>query len=168
MEDDRVLGLPFYEYQGGGRGLLGVPPWGDGSSRRGYGVPVLRACGTSCVYCGVDLGGTYEAWLGFSVDHVIPVSTVKRLGYPAEWVHDLINLVTACRSCNEFLNAYRVDDPCPPDLDGFCDLRDRHFLEKRGWAVARHATERGHYDAWRARLKGSQSCSDSDRDPVGG
>ncbi len=73
----------------------------------------MRECGSNCVYCGLDLGNTYEAWLGFSVDHVIPGSTVARLGYPAEWVNDLINLVTACRSCNEFLNGYRVTDPTP-------------------------------------------------------
>jgi hypothetical protein len=149
---EREEPLPFNRYREGGRELLGAPAWGDGSSRHGYGIPVLAECGLNCVYCGCDLGGTYEAWLGFSVDHVIPGSTVKRLSYPAEWVHDLINLVTACRSCNEFLNAYRVDDPCPPELSEFCDLRDRHFLAKREWVIARHLVERGRYESWRSSL----------------
>ena len=158
--------LPFDRYKGGGRELLRVPPGGDGSSRHGYGVPVLRECGTSCVYCGIDLGGTYEAWLGFSVDHVVPASTVAKVAYPGEWVHDLINLVTACRSCNEFLNGHRVTDPVPTTLNDFCDLRDRHFLAKREWVIARHLTERGRYDLWRSSI--AEPPDPSGRDPVGG
>jgi hypothetical protein len=110
---------------------------------------VFAACGTRCVYCGRELGETYEAWLDLSVDHVIPTNTVKSLGYPAEWVADRLNLVTSCRACNEFLNGYRVKDPAPPDLPGFCQLRDRHFVAKRGWVLARHERERERYEVWR-------------------
>ena len=84
--------------------------------------------------------------------HVIPASAVCDLGYPKEWIEDLVNLVTACRACNEFLNAYRVSDPVPADLEGFFDLRDRHFRAKRDWVLERHKRERERYDAWRESL----------------
>ena len=140
---------PFPRYRNGGRDLLGIPAWGDGTSRHGYGVPVFAECGTSCAYCGRDLGSEYADWLDLSVDHVIPTNTIKTLGYPREWVADLINLVAACRACNEFLNGYRVTESPPFDLAGFCDLRDRHFLEKRKWVLARHERERAQYEVWR-------------------
>ena len=78
----------------GAEPFLGPPAWGDGSSRNGYGLPVLEECGHHCVYCGRALGEPYESWLDFSVDHVVPAGTVGR-GYPKEWVNDLINFVTA-------------------------------------------------------------------------
>lgn len=142
------VALPFARYRQGGQTLLGAPAWGDGSSRHGYGISVFAECGTACVYCDRELAEPYEAWLDVSVDHVVPQSTVT-FGYPREWVHDLINLVTACRACNEFLNAYRVTDLLPVTLAEFCDLRDRHFGEKRRWVLERHALERTRYEAWR-------------------
>jgi hypothetical protein len=78
--------LPFDHYIGGGRELLGVPAWGDGSSRRGYGQAVFAQCGFACVYCGQEMETAYEAWLALSVDHVIPTGAGKRLGYPIEWM----------------------------------------------------------------------------------
>ena len=137
--------LPFEAYEGGGRRLLGTPAFGGGSSRRDYGRPVFEQCGWACVYCGVDLGSTYETWLGLSVDHVVPQSAT-RAGYPSEWIEDLTNKVTCCRHCNEFLNQYRVTVPVPDSLEGFFDLRDRVFREKREKALARHGVERTWYD----------------------
>ena len=118
----RVSALPFRGYEDGGRRLLGRPSAGDGSSRRGYGVPVFEQCGALCVYCG--LGGSYEGWLNLSVDHVVPRGDGKKLGYPVEWIEAITNLVTCCRACNEFLNGYRVKEQPPETLDGFYDLRD--------------------------------------------
>lgn len=87
IETDAVLPeLPFVRHRDGGRALLGTPPRGDGSSRRGYGVPAFAACGTCCSYCGRELGKRYEDWLDLSIDHVIPTDTVKTLGYPREWL----------------------------------------------------------------------------------
>jgi hypothetical protein len=83
--------LPFERYTGGGRQLLGVPPSGDGSSRRGYGRPVFEQCGFACAYCSHAMETAYEAWLSLSVDHVIPTGSVKRLGYPVEWIQDTAN-----------------------------------------------------------------------------
>ena len=143
--DARVSELPFHGYEGGGRRLLGRPAGGNASSRRGYGVPVFKQCGTKCVYCGH--GGTYEAWLNLSVDHVVPRGDGKKLDYPVEWIEDITNLVTCCRACNEFLNGYRVTEPPPATLDEFFDLRDRHFALKREWVIARHERERGWYDS---------------------
>ena len=127
--------LPFARYRGGGRTLLQPPPMGDGTSRHGYGVPVFAECGSACTYCGRDLGSAYDSWL---------------------------DLFTACRSCNEFLNGYRVTDPAPADLAGFCESRDRHFLFKREWVMARHGRERQKYEAWRAASAPAQEPADSD------
>jgi hypothetical protein len=44
--------LLFDHYIGGGRELLGVPAWGDGSSRRGYGQAVFAQCGFACAAWG--------------------------------------------------------------------------------------------------------------------
>jgi len=51
---------PFRVYEGGGRRLLGRPAGGDGSSRRGYGVPVFKQCGAECAYCGYPMQDTYR------------------------------------------------------------------------------------------------------------
>jgi hypothetical protein len=128
--------------------MVGRPRSGDGSCRRGYGPPVFAQCGTACVYCGRELGDSYEAWLDVSVDHVVPGETVKRLGYSGEWIEDIANIVTACRACNEFLNGYRVSDPAPETLEQFFVLRDRHFLAKQAWVRARHERERESYESW--------------------
>ncbi|MBO8128151.1 MAG: HNH endonuclease [Peptococcaceae bacterium] len=138
--------LPFDRYEGGGRKLLGRPPGGDGTCRRGYGVPVFKQCGLTCVYCGRFLGAPYEAWLDISIDHVIPRSAIEQLGVPREWVEDVANLVTCCRACNEFLNQYRVNPPAPQNLAQFFDLRDQVFRDKRELARRRHAEERMWYE----------------------
>ena len=138
--------MPFERYEAGGRRLLGKPPGGDGSSRRGYGLAVFVQCGFTCVYCGYEMADAYEAWLNLSIDHVIPAGDGRRLSYPPEWIEDVANLVTCCRACNEFLNGYRVSDAAPPTVEKFFDLRDAHFERKREWVIARHATERAWYD----------------------
>lgn len=140
--------VPFTRYRSGGRALLGRPPWGDGTCRHGYGPLVFAQCGTACVYCGRELGTAYEAWLDVSIDHVVPTETVKRLGYPREWIEDVANLVTSCRACNEFLNGYRVSEPAPATPEEFFAMRDRHFLAKRTWVLTRHEREREHYETW--------------------
>ena len=133
--------IPFARYREGGRQLLGIPGQGDVTARHGYGPPVFRECGFTCAYCGFDMGATYQTWLQISVDHVIPHSSLAR-GYPREWIEDLVNLVTCCRSCNEFMNAYSVSNPVPVSDEAFFELRDRHFLAKRALALAAHERER--------------------------
>jgi hypothetical protein len=155
--------LPFDRYDGKGRKLLGPPAFGDGSSRRGYGVPVFQQCGYECAYCGWGMGDTYEAWLQLSVDHVIPAYTGGK-GYPREWVGDIANLATCCRACNEFLNGYRVKDPPPQTLDQFFELRDKHFEGKRAWVAKRHEHERSWYTNWYA-TRGTQPPAASVIDP---
>jgi hypothetical protein len=140
---------PFARYASGGSELLGIPAWGDGTARHGYGRPVFAECGYQCVYCGFDMGAPYESWLNLSVDHVVPGHLVKA-GWPREWVFDRINLVTCCRACNEFLNGYRVTDVAiPPTFADFIAIRDRVFDEKRDLALARHLVERERYAAGR-------------------
>jgi len=91
---------------------------------------------------------SYEAWLDLSVDHVVPRNVVKRLGYPIEWVEDLVNLRTCCRACNEFLNQFKVADAVPTDLGSFVALVAATLEAKREWVMRRHVSERAWYDEW--------------------
>lgn len=144
--------LPFERYTGGGRRLIKqCEPRGDGTCRHDYCLPVLRQCRGCCAYCGRRLDAPYESWLALSVDHVVPIRTVRELGYPLEWIDNIANKVACCRACNEFLNGYRVTEPVPKDLHAFFDLRDRAFREKRQHALERHEREREWHADWRKR-----------------
>jgi hypothetical protein len=95
------------------------------------------------------MGGSYEAWLDLSVDHVVPQHLIKA-GWPPDWVLDLINLVTCCRACNEFLNGYRVPSlQAPLSVDAFASVRDQVFGEKLQHAQTRHSVERERFAAAR-------------------
>lgn len=91
------------------------------------------------------MGETYEAWLGLSVDHVLPQSLI-RTGWRREWIEDLTNKVTCCRHCNEFLNQFKVEEDAPEAVEAFFDIRDRVFKAKREWVTERHTRERAWYD----------------------
>ena len=125
---------------------LGKPSQGDASCRHGYGLPVIKECGTSCVYCGRDLAGRYEDWLDLSVDHVIPVNTPWAC---RPWLEDIANLVTCCRACNEFLNQFKCSSPEPASFGEFASIRDAAFLSKREQVLRRHQREREWYERWR-------------------
>ena len=134
--------------------LLGRPRQGDGTCRGGYGLPVVERCGTRCAYCDRDLADSYEAWLDLSVDHVVPGYLTKAAAYPVAWVEDLLNLVTCCRACNEFLNGFRVSERLPDDLTAFVDLVARVLDAKRRLVLERHKIEEARYQAWRRTLPG--------------
>lgn len=155
---------PFVKYTDGGLKPLGVPK-GD-SARHGYGPPVFELCGYRCAYCDYDMSEPYENWLNLSVDHVVPAYLAKT-GWPPEWVLDKINLVTACRACNEFLNGYRMTDPNPPQsLSEFALVRDRAFDEKLSAARQRHELERQRYVA--AREAGPTEAQEDVEAPLDG
>jgi hypothetical protein len=136
--------LPFTRYSGGGRVSLGKPRQGDLTARHGYGPPVFEQCGYACVYCGLDMAASFEAWLQLSVDHVVP-RQMKDRGYPAQLVEDLTNLVTCCRACNDFGNRFTVVDAAPTSDAAFFDLRDRVFRERKAMILARRVQERAIY-----------------------
>jgi len=71
---------------------------------------------------------------------------------PAAWLRDLANLVTCCRACNEFLNAYRIAEPVPASAKQFRALIRKHLALKRELALARHAEERAWYAQWRLKV----------------
>ena len=128
--------------------LMGRPQQGDGTCRGGYGAAVLARFGNQCVYCDLDFTANYESWLHMSVDHIVPRQSAKS-GYPTEWLEDLLNHAPCCRTCNEFLNQYKVALPEPPaTLAGFVQLRDRVKHEKRELAAQRHAVERERFEKW--------------------
>jgi hypothetical protein len=134
--------------------LLGKPAQGDGSCRGGYGLAVMSRYGTTCAYCDRDLGESYEAWLDLSVDHVVPRNALA-VGVSGDWIEDLLNHVTCCRACNEFLNGLRVTVTAPTDLAGFLRLRDAILAQKRERARQRHALERAKFGLWREALDAS-------------
>jgi hypothetical protein len=103
---------------------------------------------TTCAYCGMDLAGTYQAWLTMALDHVVPTGAGKALGIPDDWVQDAANRVLACTTCNTFDNRYTLplDTAVPATLDAFCHLRDGVFLERSQRIAACHAKEREFYD----------------------
>lgn len=151
------VSLPFANYPSGGRRLLGEPSSGElAPSRHGYGISVSRLCGMTCAYCGRDLHSAYEDWLDTEVDHVIPSTTIKSLGYPKSWVGDFANLVICCSACNAFTNRFPVNEPVPATVDEFLKLRDDVFRRKREHALSRHREERKYYEQ---HVKGSPDRS---------
>ncbi len=133
--------LPFDRYEGGGRKPLGRPRQGDMTARHGYGPPVFEQCGYTCVYCGLEMGASFENWLQLSVDHVIP-RQMKNAGFDPALVEDITNLVTCCRECNDFGNRYTVSGEAPATYAAFYDVRDRVFSERKAMILAKREQER--------------------------
>lgn len=139
--------IPFDEYPGGGRTLLG--PVKGANCRHEYGLQFMRKTGqTRCAYCSADFARSYETWLTMALDHVVPVGVCTELGIPAEWQEDITNKVLACAACNSFRNRYKppADVSCPKTQDDFFDLRDRIFAERRKAILERHDSERAFFN----------------------
>jgi hypothetical protein len=136
--------LPFATYPGGGRQLLGVPRWGDGTARRSYGRQVHEPCGFRCAYCGLDLG-TFQGWLQLSIDHVVPQQMIKA-GYPKAWVLDTIYVVACCMACNGLFNRDPAALEVPTTLDAFFAIRDELFAQRRARIRVRRELERGWFE----------------------
>jgi hypothetical protein len=133
-----TLYLPFSAYPGGGRRLLD-PPSGAGA-RNGSARDILRWCGYQCVYC--DLGmRTSNGWLQLSADPVVSQQVVG-MGFPREWVRSAANLVACCHACNDLFNRDSVVESVPSTLEGFFDLRDGIYMQRRAQILARRAEER--------------------------
>ena len=112
--------IPFDEYLGGGRVLLGQVK--GANCRHEYGLQFIHKTGqTKCAYCGADFGVSYETWLTMALDHVVPVSVCNGLGIRAEWQEDVTNKVLACAACNSFRNRYKspAEVTCPKSRDEF-------------------------------------------------
>ncbi len=71
---------------------------GNSNCRLGYGLPIVKYWGGSCVYRGINLIEPYENWLNLSVDHVIPNCTLNKWGEQyMDWIGCIANLVPCCR-----------------------------------------------------------------------
>ena len=136
--------IPFAAYPGGGRELLGIPRWGDGTARRSYGRQVHELCDFRCAYCDLDLG-TFEGWLQLSIDHVVPQQMVKT-GYPKEWIHDTVNVVACCMACNGLFNRDLAVGELPGTLDAFLAIRDALFVARRSRIRERRQLERSWFE----------------------
>jgi hypothetical protein len=140
--------LPFDLYPGAGRQLLEQTPKGS-NCRWEYGLKLMRLTGqTRCAYCDADFTASYEVWLTMALDHVVPTSVCIAAKIPVSWTGDYSNTVLACAACNGFCNRYRpsVKFVEPMTLDGFYDLRDRVFEERKEKIRERHSQERTFFE----------------------
>lgn len=147
--------LPFDQYPGGGKVLLGRIS-GD-NCRRGYGLRFMQITGQgACAYCRAELVSAFDAWLQIAIDHVVPERVCRDLGVPEAWTQDALNKVLACAACNGFGNRYRpaADTECPTTLEAFIDLRDRIFAERKRKILERRVDEQAFYQRrlWEQRL----------------
>ncbi len=153
--------LPFEKYEGKGRRLIETPLKRGSSSRTGYGLNTFERCGLTCVYCGYEMK-TYKNWLNISVDHVVPINALEywqRIQSSVifdkelkKWIHNVSNTVTCCGACNVFLqNPINDKNPKskPKTLNGFFNLRDQIFMEKKKIAKERHKKEKEWFDSWK-------------------
>ena len=134
---------PFDSYPYGGRVLLSTLP--SGSSRGDYGARLQQLTGQShCAYCGLNLIEDYDRWLQLCVDHVVSIKAAVRLGIPVNWSQNPINLVLACRACNEFDNQYKVAGEPKSDwsFEEFLKLRNEVFSDRMRRIQERHAREK--------------------------
>ena len=67
-------------------------------SLRGYAFEVLKRDGFKCRYCGLDGRTSFDSWLAFSWDHLLP------RGHPERDNPEYI--VAACNFCNGADNRY--------------------------------------------------------------
>jgi hypothetical protein len=67
------------------------------------------------------------------------------MGFPREWVRSAANLVACCRPCNDLFNRDPVVESVPSTLEGFFDLRDAIFQQRRAKILAR-AEERAWFE----------------------
>ncbi len=136
---------PFESYPAHGREPLGPPSDTTGACRSGYGLAFQRLTGqTTCAYCGLSLVDSYEHWLLMSIDHVVPRADARRLGIPADFVEDVVNIVLCCAGCNGFGNRYRSTATPRSEwtLDAFLELRDRIYAERFQAIATRRGVER--------------------------
>ena len=139
--------LPFASYPEGGRALLGRVK--GANCRHEYGLKFMRKTGqTCCAFCGLDFAATYQNWLQMALDHVVPTRTGTAKYIPAEWLDDSSNKVLACAACNGFRNRYKLSEAevCPTTLEGFYDLRDRVFAERKTLVMESHQREQTFFD----------------------
>ncbi|MHB1414243.1 MAG: HNH endonuclease [Chloroflexota bacterium] len=131
--------------------MLGRPKGGDGTCRHGYGLDFQRRTGqTQCAYCGLSLVDSYDHWLLMALDHVVPAGEIARLGIPADFGADCINLVLVCSACNGFKNRFTVlENLALPraelddwTLDPFLTLRDAVFAARRQQVAQRREIEK--------------------------
>jgi hypothetical protein len=105
------------------------------SDRREY---VFRQCGDECAYCGTSVTDTYELPLRFAVDHIIPEVMILH-GYRKSWIDTPLNLVASCPTCHDLGAGFQFDYPTPRNKNGFFDLRDRVFVQRKARIAVRRA-----------------------------
>jgi hypothetical protein len=108
-----------------------------GNDRR---IAAINQGGDKCAYCGIYVAETYELSLRFTADHIIPQRMIDH-GYRQVWIDDLVNLVACCPECHELDLGFQLDTPAPRTKNGFFDLRDRVFVQRKARIAVRRAEQ---------------------------
>ena len=105
-------------------------------SLRGYAYETLKRDDFKCRYCGLDGTASFDFWLAFSWDHLLPK------GHPNR--DDPIFIVAACSFCNTADNRY-FDLAAKRGLS-FDGLSPEELIEQRRPFV--EATRASYRDFW--------------------
>jgi len=86
-----------------------------------------------------------------------PASVCRALNLPLEWQEDCVNKALACAACKGFRNRYKPSDPIvlPGNLDEFCVLRDRIFVERKELIAKSHERNK----RFLRLVRGKNTCS---------
>jgi hypothetical protein len=113
-----------------------------GDSLRGYGHRIYQRDGFKCRYCGADGSKSFETWLTFSCDHLLPT------GHPNRDNPDYI--VTACNFCNVADNRYfSAAEKRGLKFDGLTP--DELVVQRLPYVMK---TRQAYRDFWEANVKG--------------
>lgn len=105
-------------------------------SLRGYAFEIMKRDGFKCRYCGLDGQASYDSWLAFSWDHLLPKGHPKR--------DDPNYIVAACNFCNTADNRY-FDLAARRGLS-FDGLSPEQLVEQRKPFV--EVTRNAYYEFW--------------------
>jgi len=136
---------PFDQYPRGGRELLGSLPHASSANALAPALEMQFVTGqTRCAYCDGSLFGEYSCSLP-RLDHVVPVADADRMGFPADYSRDIINIVLCCASCRELAQRFVFPVGLRPSeltLETFASLRDNLFEERRAMVSRQETSER--------------------------
>ena len=115
---------------------------GYDDSLRGYSFGVHERDDFQCQYCGLDGRNSFEAWLSFSRDRLLPT------GHPERGNEEFI--VTACMFCNTADNRY-FDNAEERGLSFDGMTREQLVAQRNEWV---QRTREDYREFWREHVAG--------------
>ena len=111
-------------------------------SLRGYAFDILKRDGFKCRYCGLDGTKSFDAWLTFSWDHLLPKGHINR--------DNPDYIVAACNFCNTADNRY-FDFIAQRGLSLEGLTPDELVAQRKVYV---DATRKSYYEFWETQVKG--------------